>query len=87
MQELFAKLFWANEEVSHEVACLCEDLPGYRSAGEAYDEVVSQVREIIGFELCNQLLERQTEYSRYEEYAYYAVGLGLRETVFRELCG
>lgn len=87
MQELFTELFWANEEVSHAAACLCEALPGYRSAGEAYNKIVSQVRELVGFELCNQLLERMTEYHCYEEYAYYAVGLGLREAVFRALCG
>lgn len=86
MQELFAELFWENEEVSHAVACLCDDLPGCKAAQAEYDKVVSQVREIIGFELCNRLLERLAEYSRYEEYAYYAVGLGLRKTVFRVLC-
>lgn len=85
MQELFAELFWENEEISHAVACLCEKVPGYRSAQAEYDRLVSQVREIVGFELCNQLLERLTEYSRYEEYAYYAVGLGLREQVVRSL--
>ena len=87
MQELFAELFWENEEISHAVACLCDKIPGYHSAQAEYDKLVSQVREIVGFELCNQLLEQLTEYSLYEEYAYYAVGLGLRETTFRELCG
>lgn len=86
MQELFAKLFWENEEVSHAVACLCEDIPGYQSAKKEYDKIVSQVQEIIGPELCIQLQDRLTEYNRYEEYAYYATGLGLRETIFRELC-
>ena len=85
MQKLFAELFWENEEVSHTIACLCETIPGYRSAQTEYDNILSQVQEIIGFQLCNQLLERMTEFHRYEEYAYYAVGLGLRETVFREL--
>lgn len=87
MQELFAELFWENEEVSHTVACLCKNIPGYQSAKTEYDRVLSQVQDIIGYELCNQLLEQLTECSRYEEYAYYAVGLGLREATFRELCG
>lgn len=86
MQELFAELFWTNEEISHTVTCFCEGIPGYESAKEKCDKLVSQVQEIIGFELCNQLLERMTECGKYEEYAYYAVGLGLRETTFRELC-
>ena len=60
MQELFAKLFWKNEEISHAVACLCEDIPGYQTAKAEYEQVLSQVQEIIGFELCNQLLERLT---------------------------
>lgn len=85
MQELFAKLFWENEEVSHAVACLCEDIPGYQAAKAEYEQVLSQVREVIGFELCDQLLERLTELDRYEEYAYYAVGLGLRKAVFQKL--
>lgn len=79
MQELFAALFWDNEEISHAAACLCEKIPGCRSAQAEYDKLVAQVQEIVGFELCNQLLEQLTEYSRYKEYAYYAVGLGLRE--------
>lgn len=87
MQELFAELFWPNEEISHTVACFCEGIPGCQAARQEYNKIVSQVQEIIGFELCNQLLDRLTEYSKYEEYAYYAVGLGLRETVFRALCG
>lgn len=86
MQELFAHLFWENEEVSHAVACLCEDIPGYRSARTEYERVLSQIQEIAGFELCDRFLDRLTELDRYEEYAYYAVGLGLRETLFRELC-
>lgn len=86
MQELFAELFWRSEEVSHAVACLCKDLPGYHSAKEECNKIESQVRELIGYELYNQLLDRLTEYNRYEEYAYYAVGLGLRETIFRALC-
>lgn len=87
MQELFAQLFWGNEDVSHAVVCLCEDIPGYHSAKTAYEQVLSQVREQIGFELCDQLLSRLTECSSYEAYAYYAVGLGLRDTIFRALCG
>ena len=51
MQELFAQLFWGNEDVSHAVVCLCEDIPGYHSAKTAYEQVLSQVREQIGFEL------------------------------------
>lgn len=86
MQELFAKLFWPNGEISRAVACLCEDIPGYQSAREECNKIVSQVQEIIGFELCSQLLERLTELDGYEEYAYYAVGLGLREAVFKSLC-
>lgn len=85
MQELFTKLFWENEEVSHAVACLCKDIPGYQSVQTEYEQLLSQVQEIIGYELCNQFLEQLTELDRYEEYAYYAIGLGLRETVFREL--
>lgn len=86
MQELFTQLFWENEEISHAVACLCEDIPGYQSAKQECGKIVAQVQEIIGYELCNQLLERLAEQSRYDEYAYYAVGLGLREATFRELC-
>ena len=86
MQELFAELFWKNEEISHAVACLCKDIPGYQSAQRECNQILSQVQELIGFELCDQLLDRLTECSRYEEYAYYAIGLGLRETIFRELC-
>lgn len=86
MQDLFAQLFWENEEVSHAVACLCEDIPGCQSAKAEYNRVLSQVQSIIGYELCNQLLERLAEYSQYEEYAYYAVGLGLRKTIFQDLC-
>ena len=85
MQELFTELLWKNEEISHAVACLCEDVPGYQAAQRECDEIVSQVQEIIGFELCDQLLTRLGECSRYEEYAYYAVGLGLRETIARAL--
>ena len=45
MQELFAQLFWGNEDVSHAVVCLCEDIPGYHSAKTAYEQVLSQVRD------------------------------------------
>ena len=60
--------------------------PAISPQKKEYDKIVSQVQALIGFELCNQLLEQLAEYSRYEEYAYYAVDLGLRETIFRELC-
>ncbi|WP_251316173.1 hypothetical protein [Flintibacter muris] len=86
MQALFAELFWPNEEISQAVACLCEDIPGYQSAREEYNKIVSQLQEIIGFELCSQLSERLTELDGYEEYACYAVGLRLREAVFKSLC-
>ena len=85
MQELFTELFWENEEVSHAVACLCETIPGYRSAQQEYNKILTQVEEVIGFDLCDRLLCRLAECSRYEEYAYYAVGLGLLEKVFRSL--
>lgn len=85
MQELFAELFWKNEEVPHAVFCLCESLPGYRSAKQECDKIIAQVQEIVGYELCNQLLERMAEQNRYGEYAYYAVGLGLREQAVRWL--
>ena len=86
MKKLFAQLFWESEEISHAVACLCQEIPGCQSAKAEYERVLSQIQDVIGYELCNQLLERLAEYRRYEEYAYYAVGLGLRETTFRELC-
>ena len=66
MQELIAELLWKNEEISHVVACLCNDNPGYQSARREYDKIVSQVQDLIGYDLCNQLLERLAEYDRYE---------------------
>ena len=85
MQDLFTKLLWESEEISQAVACLCETIPGYQSSKKECAKIISQVQSITGYELCNQLLEQLTECGKYEEYAHYAVGLGLRETLIREL--
>lgn len=87
MQELFTKMFWENFEIPENAARLCASLPGFEAARREYDETAAKAQVILGYQLFDQLQQQFLQYTSYEVRAYYALGLGLRETVFRELCG
>ena len=85
MQELFAELFWENIEIPEKAARLCESLPGFEAARREYDETAAKAQAILGYQLFDQLEQQLRRYTGYEVRAYYALGLGLRETVLQAL--
>ncbi len=87
MQDLLAELLWNNEEISEQADRLCESLPGFADARREYEETARKVQDIVGFPLFDQLQQQFLRCTYYEVRAYYALGLGLRKTIFRALCG
>lgn len=86
MQELFAELFWNSDAIPEKAAQLCETLPGFAAAQQEYDDTARQIQDLVGYQLFDQFQQQILRCTGYEVQAYYAVGLGLRETVFQALC-
>lgn len=80
MQDLLLHLLRENDEVSHRVYELARTAPGYREAALA-----RRIREILGYELYDAYLCALTPLFRYESRASYAVGLGLRTELTKQL--
>lgn len=83
MQNILLKSLWYNTELSHKVPELSRAMPGYQEAAQAYEAIAKRVEDILGFELYDQYLSAQTRFSNYEVYAWYALGLGLREELVK----
>lgn len=85
MQDLLPKLLWKNFEIMEAADRLCRTMPGYREAQRVYEDLAEQVRQAAGDELYDQYFSQLIQYSDYEVYAYYALGLGLREELVQAL--
>ncbi len=85
MGDLFAELFWRGTELDEAAGRLCETLPGFSEARQAYDELSEQVREAAGASLFDEYFAQLIRYSSYEIRAYYSLGLGLREKILKAL--
>ena len=85
MQELFAKLFWENEEILEQAARLRETMPGFFEVQQAYDALSEQLREAAGRDLYDKYFTQLIRYTNYEVQAYYSLGLGLREDITKAL--
>lgn len=85
MQDLLLHLLRENDEVSHRVYELARTTPGYREAALAHEALARRIREILGYELYDAYLCALTPLFRYESRASYAVGLGLRTELTKQL--
>lgn len=85
MQDLFTELLWQNVEIDEAASRLCQTLPGFQEAKQAYDDLSEQVRELAGHDLYDRYFTQLIRYTNYEVRAYYSLGLGLREDITKAL--
>ena len=87
MHELIAGLLWCNAEIDEAADHLCQSLPGFSAAKQAYDDLSEQLRAAAGHDLYDRYFSQLIRYTGYEVQAYYSLGLGLREDVLQALGG
>ncbi len=85
MQDLLIRLLWNDSEISAKVFELSHTMPGYQEESQTYDAVAQEVKAILGFSLYDRYLSSLMRLCGYENRAYYALGLGLREQLIRAL--
>ena len=85
MQDLLIELLWRNVEVDEAAGRLRNSLPGFLEAKQAYDDLTRQIQAAAGYELYDRFAVQLMRYTGYEVQAYYALGLGLREELARNL--
>ena len=85
MQELFSKLLWDNPDLCQKAERLRETLPGFQEAQREYNALAEQVQAAAGYDLYDRYFTQLMRYSDFEVRAYYALGLGLRGALAREL--
>ena len=85
MQDLLVELLWRNAEIDEAAEHLCQSLPGFSAAKQAYDDLSEQLRAAAGHDLYDRYFSQLIRYTGYEVQAYYSLGLGLREDVLQAL--
>ena len=85
MQDLLVELLWRNAEIDEAADHLCQSLPGFSAAKQAYDDLSEQLRAAAGHDLYDRYFSQLISYTGYEVHAYYSLGLGLREDVLQAL--
>ena len=85
MQDLLVELLWRNAEIDEAADHLCQSLPGFSAAKQAYDDLSEQLRAAAGHDLYDRYFSQLIRYTDYEVQAYYSLGLGLREDVLQAL--
>ncbi len=85
MQDLLIRLLWDNSEISTKVCELSRTMPGYQEAAQAYEAVDQEIKAILGFPLYDRYSSALDRLYSYDNRAYYALGLGLREQMIRAL--
>lgn len=85
MQHLLTELLWRNVEIDEAADRLCQTLPGYQEAKQAYDGLAEQVKTIVGYDLYTRYFAHLIHYTNYEVCAYYSLGLGLRKELIQAL--
>lgn len=85
MQDLLVGLLWRNAEIDEAADHLCQSLPGFSAAKQAYDDLSEQLRAAAGHDLYDRYFSQLIRYTGYEVQAYYSLGLGLREDVLQAL--
>ena len=85
MQDLLVELLWRNAEIDEAADHLCQSLPGFSAAKQAYDDLSEQLRAAAGYDLYDRYFSQLIRYTGYEVQAYYSLGLGLREDVLQAL--
>jgi len=85
MQDLLARLLGRSPEIDEAADQLCQTMPGYQEAKQAYDALADQIRALAGCDLYDRYFSRLMQYSNYEVSAYYSLGLGLRKDIVQAL--
>lgn len=85
MQDLLLHLLQENDAISGKVHELVHNSPSYRKALQEYNAVARQVQAVLGYDLFDAYETALHCCSCYENTAYYAVGLGLREELVKQL--
>lgn len=87
MQDLLLHLLQDHGAISEKVHQIVQDLPEYRQALHDYETVAGQVRTILGYPLYDAYVSAFLRLGCYEDSAFYALGLGLREELVKLLIG
>ncbi len=85
MQDLLIRLLCNDEEISGKIHELCQAMPGFQEQIQAVNAVENEARAILGAPLYDRLYGALALLFNYENRAYYALGLGLREELIRSL--
>lgn len=85
MQDLLIRILCDDSEISGKIRALCQTMPGYQEQIQAVDAVENEARAILGVDLYDRLYSALALLFSYESRAYYALGLGLRESLIRSL--
>lgn len=83
MQDILLKSLWYSTELSHKVRELSHAMPGYQEASQTYGAISQQVQDILGFELYDQYSTALMRFLDYDTFAWYSLGLGLREELVK----
>ncbi len=85
MQELLIRLLCDNSEISGKVCELSRARPGYGEMLEDFRAAEAEARAVLGRDLYERYSGAAALLNCYENRAYYALGLGLREALIRSL--
>ena len=84
MQDILSNL-WCSDNIHQAAYQLREALPGFAEAQRDYDALAEQIQAAAGYDLYDRYFTQLMRYSDFEVRAYYALGLGLRGALAREL--
>ncbi len=85
MQDLLIRLLCDDSEISGKVNELSRAMPGYQEMLEEFRAAEAEARAVLGRELYERYSGAVALLNCYENRAYYALGLGLREALIRSL--
>lgn len=81
MQDLLTELLWHNDAIDNAAVQLRQSMPGFLEAQRNYNSLAGQIRERAGHELYDEYFAQLMRYSGYEVFAYYSLGLGMRQEI------
>ena len=80
-----AKLFLDNPYIPEQIYTFCNQLPEFREAERAYEEITGRLRAQLDTAEVNTFDEIVAPYLSFYAHAYYLFGLGLRQEVLSAL--
>lgn len=79
MQDLLFQLLWGNTDISRKAHALALAAPGYEAAFQTYQAAHQKLQALVGFDALDDYDVAFSRLHCYQNDAYYALGLGLRQ--------